>query len=475
MPGRRRYDLVVIGGGTAGLVSSAIAAELGARVLLVERSLLGGDCLVAGCVPSKALIRCARAAASVREVARFGIHGVGEPRVDFPEVMRRLREKRARIAHHDSVRAFEGRGVEVVFGEARFTGRRSVEINGTSVEFVRAILATGSRPRRPAIEGLGEEDYLTNETVFGLEELPERLAVIGGGPLGCELAQAFARLGSTVTLIEKSERVMGPEDADAAELLARSMSADGVRVLTGGEARRVEHEDGRKVLLVGEGSSEQRIVATHVLAGVGREAITEGLDLDRAGIETRRHGVVVNDRLRTSNRRVYAAGDCCLKAKFTHTADASARIAVRNALFFGWNKSSGMIIPRCTYTSPEIASVGDPGDADGTSTVKIELGDVDRAIVDGAEEGWLKVTYRERSGKIVGAVLVGDHAGDMISIVTATMKLEGTLKDLSETIFPYPTVGEVARMAGDEYQLRSLGSVMRGGARVALKIHRMLG
>jgi len=468
------YDLVVIGAGSAGLVSSAIAAELGARTLLIEGSMLGGDCLVAGCVPSKGLLRGAKAAAAARRLSEFGVHFDAEPRIEFREIMGRLREKRARIAHHDSAEEFKRRGVEIVFGRAHFTSRDSVEVGGTRVKFARAIVATGSRPRALPIEGLEEAGYLTNETVFSIDEQPGRLAVIGGGPIGCELGSAFARLDCSVTLIEAGERIMGPEDADAAAVIHETLEREGVRVITGATVERVETEDNVHRLTVKAGGDTTTVEVDKILVGAGRVATTEGLGLDAAGVSVDKSGVVVDDNLKTTNPRVFAAGDCCLKAKFTHTADASARIAVRNALFLGGDRASRMIIPRCTYTTPEVASVGDTKEGDGVGVLRVDLSSVDRAIVDGSEEGWLKVFHDEKSGRIRGAVLVGDHAGDMISIFTALMTRKGTLRDLSKTIFPYPTVGEVARMAGDEFELNRLGPLTRKAARWVLAVRRKL-
>jgi len=473
VPRRDRYDLVVIGGGTAGLVSSAIAAELGARVLLVERSLLGGDCLVAGCVPSKTLIRSARAAAELRQAHRMGIRISGSPEIDFRAIMERVRRVRARIAEDDSVSAFERRGIEVVIGDARFTGSAAITVNDRRISFSRAIIATGSRPRRADIPGLRATDYYTNESIFGLTELPRRLVLIGGGPLGCELAQAFARLGSRVTLVERGDRIMGPEDDEASEVVKRSLEADGVRVLTRSVVERAEGQGEAWTLHVKTPEGNEDIDATHILMGVGREAVVDELGLETAGVARSPKGITVNDRLRTTNPRVYAAGDCCLAAKFTHAADASARIAVRNALFLGRRRASRMIIPRCTYTSPEIASVGETG-GDDFKVLKLPLGDVDRAVIDGTDEGWLKIFYRGRTKRIAGAVLVGDRAGDLISVVTGAMQQRATLEDISNTIFPYPTNAEVVRMAADAQQLEGLGSLTRRAAAAAIGLARWL-
>lgn len=449
-----RYNLVVIGAGTAGLVTAAGAAGLGAKVALVERALMGGDCLNVGCVPSKALIRCARAYAEVRDAAQFGVRVPAGISVDFPAVMERMRKLRAGISPHDSAQRFGELGVDVFLGNASFTGRDTVEVAGKTLRFAKACIATGARAASLPIPGLAEAGYLTNETLFSLTKLPARLAVIGAGPIGCEMAQTFARFGSQVTLLEAGPHILGREDRDAADRVAAALIGDGVdlrcsvniQMVSGNDSEKVVHLDGDETVSVDE-----------VLVGVGRAPNVEGLGLERAGVEfDTRQGVKVNDRLQTTNRNIYAAGDICSAYKFTHTADFAARIVIQNALFFGRAKASALTIPWCTYTDPEIAHVGlyaHDAEKKGITvdTFTVELSDVDRAILDGADDGFLKVHVKRGTDKILGATLVASHAGEMISEITLAMVNGIGLGAFGKTIHPYPTQAEVFRKVGDAY------------------------
>lgn len=453
-----RYHLVVLGAGTAGLVAAAGAAGLGAKVALVERGLMGGDCLNVGCVPSKALLRSARVAAQVRDAGRYGVVVPDGTRVDFPAVMERMRRLRADIAPHDSAERFRGLGVEVFFGEGRFTGPDTIEVSGQTLRFRRAVIATGSRPATPPVPGLNEAGFLTNETVFSLTELPARLAVIGAGPIGCELAQAFARFGSKVSLLGNHARILPKEDPDAAELVARSLARDGVELVLRCEVQRVEARGSDKVLHLKCGDEARQIVADAILVGVGRVPNGDGLNLEAAGVEyDPKKGVTVDDRLRTTNPRVYAAGDVGSKYKFTHAADALARVVVRNALFpFGRAKASALTIPWCTYTDPELAHVGLYEHEAKERGIAVrafvqELRDVDRAVVDGETEGFVRVLAPEGGDRILGATVVSAHAGEMISEVTLAMSAKLGLKAVAEVIHPYPTQAEGVKKVADAF------------------------
>jgi len=355
----KRYNLVVIGAGTAGLVTAAGAAGLGAKVALVERHLMGGDCLNVGCVPSKCMIRSARAYADVRDAGRFGVRVPDGTAVDFPAVMERMRRLRANISSNDSVRRFAELGVDVFLGEGRFSGPDTVEVAGTTLRFARAVLATGARAYEPPVPGLREAGYLTNETVFSLTECPRRLAVFGAGPIGCELAQAFQRLGSQVTIIQRGDRLLPREDADASAVLLAAFRRDGIDVMLNAQVQSVESAADEKLVHVSDSEADRAVACDEILVGAGRQPNVDGLDLETVGVEyDQRHGVVVDERLRTTNSRIYAAGDICLKYKFTHTADAAARIVIANALFWGRGKHTALTVPWCTYTDPEIAHVG---------------------------------------------------------------------------------------------------------------------
>jgi pyruvate/2-oxoglutarate dehydrogenase complex dihydrolipoamide dehydrogenase (E3) component len=580
-----RYNLVVIGAGTAGLVTAAGAAGLGAKVALVERDLMGGDCLNVGCVPSKALIAAARAAASMGRASEFGISNatsesarraattVPSPQpcgerarvrgfdaettvnggessslhssflsdpppeepltltlspqsrgegtgVNFARVMERLRSLRADIASNDSAARFQSLGVDVFLGEGRFTGPDTIEVAGQTLRFKKAVIATGARATHPDTPGLAEAGYLTNETVFNLTELPPRLAVIGGGPIGCELAQAFARLGSQVTLIVRSHQLLAREDEDAARIVQASLERDGVHVLldavveremstlvpapassrvaapvpspfpsppSSGERARVRGPDcdvasiseqpaerrtphpnplpskargegtGTKTIFVRRGGETIEVTADEILVGAGRTPNVEGLNLEAVGVRhDRENGVVVDDRLRTTNPRIFAAGDVCSPFKFTHAADFMARIVIQNALFFGRAKASALTIPWCTYTSPEVAHVGLTESGAKELGIKVRafvqgFQHVDRAILEGSTDGFVKILVKSGTDRIVGATIVAEHAGEMIGEIVLAMQHRIGLGRLASTIHPYPTVAEAIRKCGDAY------------------------
>ncbi len=456
-----RYNLVVIGAGTAGLVTAVGAAGLGARVALVERHLLGGDCLNVGCVPSKGLLRAARAAAEVRDAAEFGTRIEGRARTDFSAAMGRVHRLRADIAPHDSASRLQSLGVDVYLGQARFTAGDTVEVGGQELRFSRACIATGARASAPSIEGIARLDYLTNENVFDLTELPPRLAVIGAGPIGCEMAQAFARLGSQVHLIEAMHGVLPKDDPQAGQIVLAAMERDGVRLMCCGKDLRVERAGDGARLRVDSHGHHYDLTVDRVLVAVGRAPNIEGLNLEAAGVKyDTKKGVKVDDRLRTTHPHIFAAGDICSEFQFTHTADAQARIVIRNALFPflpGKAVASDLIVPWCTYTSPEVAHVGlYPQEAEKrglkTQTLRVDLAEVDRAVLDAAAQGFLKVYLRRGSDRIVGATLVSQHAGETISQITAAMVHGIGLGKLAGVIYPYPTQAECIKKAADAYQ-----------------------
>ncbi len=453
-----RYNLVVIGAGTAGLITSLIASSLGARVALVERHLMGGDCLNVGCVPSKAVIRAARRVREVRGAAEVGL-GVPEGRLpDFGAVMERMRRIRARISHDDSAARYSQEfGIDVYLGHARFTGPDTVHVDGKELRFRKAVIATGARATVPPVAGLAEADPLTNETVFELTARPERLAVIGAGPIGCELTQAFQRLGSHVTLIEMAPQILVREDPDAAAIVQGALARDGVELLLGASLRKVERTGAEKMLHVAVGDREERIAVDEILVGAGRAPNVEGLGLEAVGVESDpRRGVRVDDRLRTTNPRIYAVGDVCMDWKFTHAADAAAKMVVQNALFFGRKKLSALVMPWCTYTDPEVAHVGlTTRDARDQSieidTYPVPIAKANRAVIDGDEEGFVKIHVRKGSDTIVGATIVAAHAGEMISEITLAITHKIGLGAFTSVIRPYPTQAEAIKAAAGLY------------------------
>jgi len=452
-----RYNLVVVGAGTAGLVTAVGAAGLGAKVALVEREFMGGDCLIVGCVPSKALIRAARAWADVRDAGAYGVEVPPGARVNFPAVMERMRRLRARISKTDSAWRYRELGVDVFFGQGRFSGPETIEVAGKTLRFKRAVIATGARAAAPAIPGLKDAGYLTNETVFSLTALPPRLAVIGAGPIGCEMAQAFARFGSRVSLLHSHSHILSREDEDAAERVQQALIRDGVHIELGCTIERVEVRKGEKVIHLGCNGQGRSVTADEILVGVGRAPNVEGLDLEGVGVDyDNGSGVKVNDRLQTTNPRIFAAGDICSEYKFTHNSDFQARIVIQNALFCGRAKASALTVPWCTYTDPEIAHVGlyeRDARAKGISvkTFVQELDDVDRAILDGEDDGFVKIHVLEGTDKILGATVVARHAGEMLPELSLALVHGLGLGKIATTIHAYPTQAEAIRRAGDAY------------------------
>jgi pyruvate/2-oxoglutarate dehydrogenase complex dihydrolipoamide dehydrogenase (E3) component len=469
---------------------------VGARVALIERALMGGDCLNVGCVPSKALLKAAKIAHTVRAAGKFGVRVGGAVEVDFAAVMQRLRARRAHIARNDSAARYtKDLGVNVFIGDARFTSKYTVEVNGKTLRFIKAVIATGARAAVPPIPGIrdGQVPYLTNATVFNLTRLPPRVVVIGAGPIGLELAQAFARFGSQVTVLTRADRVLEKEDADAALVVQRALEADGVRfemrvrfdraellrAAKEGDPTAIEGPAGLPLtrLHFAVGDREQRLECEALLVAVGRAANVEGLGLEAAGVEYSVRGVKVNDALQTSQKHIYAVGDAATKYQFTHMADFTARAVIRNALFFGKEKVSRMIVPWCTYTDPEVAHVGlYPADMQERgirfTTFQKEFADNDRAVVEDATEGFVRVHVREGSDQILGATIVGPGAGDMINELTLAMHTKTGLGSLATVIHPYPTFAEAIRQCGDLYNRTRLTPTVKGLFRALMSFQR---
>jgi pyruvate/2-oxoglutarate dehydrogenase complex dihydrolipoamide dehydrogenase (E3) component len=464
------YNLVVIGAGTAGLVTAAGAALLGAKVALVEKHLMGGDCTNVGCVPSKTMIRSARVVADIKYAEKFGVGTSHYIDIDFPAVMERLRRIRAAISPHDSAKRFQQEfGVDVFFGYAYFSGRDSVEVANKTLRFKKAVIATGSSPKRLSIPGLEEVQYLTNENVFSLTRQPNRLAVIGGGYIGCELAQTFRRLGSEVILLQKGSHLLGREDADAAAIIQKTFVREDIQLILGANIHHVERQDVNKVIYYEANGKQNQLHVDEILVGVGRSPNVENLNLESVGVKyDKQKGVIVNDYLQTTNRRIYAVGDVCMEWKFTHAADAAARIVVQNALFsvlgLGRKKLSSLTMPWCTYTDPEVAHVGmypEQGQGIEIDTYYIPLNEVDRAIIDGEAEGFVKVHVKKGTDKILGATIVARHAGEIINEITLAMTNNLGMKAIAKTIHPYPTQAEAIRKAADAYNRTRLTPLVK--------------
>lgn len=461
------YHLVVIGAGTAGLVTAAGAAGLGARVALVERHLLGGDCLNVGCVPSKAIIHSSLISSTMLNAELFGIKMPTEIEIDFSSVMQRMRQLRTKVSKHDSAMRLRDHGVDVFFGQGKFADKKSIEVDGKLLKFKKAVIATGARAVIPPIEGLKEAGFLTNETVFSLTQRPPRLALFGAGPLGCELAQAFSRLGCKVTIIQRSSHMLRQEDPDAAEILYNAFLCEGIEVKVNTTVNRVSLNGREKILHTISNNHESTITVDEILIGAGRVPNVEGMNLESANVRFgKRDGVTVDDFLRTTNPNIFAAGDACLKHKFTHTADATARIVIQNALFAGRKKLSNLIIPWCTYTDPAIAHVGmyekDAAEAGiAVQTLIRSFSEVDRAITDSQEQGMLKIHLKKGTDKIIGATLVSKSAGDMISEITLAMANKIGLKKIANVIHPYPTRAETIRQIAADYNRSRLTPLLK--------------
>jgi len=452
-----RYNLVVIGAGTAGLVCAVGAAGMGAKVALIEKSLMGGDCLNYGCVPSKGMISAAKAFAHVERSDKFGVRLNGEPTLDFSSAMERMRKLRAKISHHDSAQRFTDLGVDVFLGQGSFADSNTIDVAGTKLNFQKAVIATGARAAQIPIPGIDQVNYLTNENIFSLTELPPRMGVIGGGPIGAELAQTFARFGSEVTLLEKADHILSREDASAAEILQNSLIRDGVQLRLSSTVKELKQTGTEKTIIYEINGETREESFDEVLLSIGRQPNIEGMNLEKVGVDYHeRNGVTVNDYLQTTNKKIYAAGDICFPYKFTHTADFLARIVIRNSLFLGRTKASSLVIPWCTYTEPEIAHVGLSEQEAHEQRIQIDtyqqdLSGVDRAILDGETEGFVKIHVKRGKDKILGATIVAAHAGDLISEITLAMNHGIGLGGIGSTIHPYPTQSEAIRKLGDQY------------------------
>ncbi|KJH70035.1 dihydrolipoyl dehydrogenase family protein [Aliterella atlantica] len=449
------YDLVVIGGGSGGLVVAGVAAALKAKVALIEKHRLGGDCLWYGCVPSKSLIYASRLAYEVKNAGKLGIY-CNDTQIDFAQAIAHVQNVIANIEPHDSPERFEGLGCEVIFGDGEFTDKQTFKVNGRSLKARAFVISTGSRPAIPPISGLEAAGYITNEEVFSITQRPETLAIIGGGPIGCELGQAFSRLGSQVTIVAGSDRILPKEDSEAAQVVAQQFTSEGIQVLTKTQVERVEVIGGKKVLW----AKEQKIAEVdQILIAAGRQPNVESLNLQAAGVKVQpksesgygnskgKKGIRVNAKLQTTNPRIYACGDVIGGYQFTHVASYEANIVLKNALFLPVIKADYKVIPWATFTDPELARVGlteqEAKERYGKDMqiIKQEYADVDRAQAEAATAGFAKIITR-RNGQILGAHLVGAAAGELIHEIVLAMSHNLKISALGG-IHIYPTLAEV--------------------------------
>jgi pyruvate/2-oxoglutarate dehydrogenase complex dihydrolipoamide dehydrogenase (E3) component len=456
---RGTYDLAVVGAGPAGLAAAGFAARRGFSVALIERDRIGGNSLNAGSVPSKAIIRTARVDDTMRDAEEFGARVADEPPFELAQVMARMRRIRTRISEYHSVYELAALGVDVFFGSARFAGADALLVGDTRVHFRKALVATGARPKASDIPGLSQIGYLTSDTIFEMAALPQRLAVIGGGPLGCELAQALCRLGSHVTIVQNDPKFLPREERDAAEILSRSMARDGVIIRLNTTVVAGRREGGVKILKTVNADVESEIQTDEILLSIGRVPNVEGLGLEAAGIAfDTDQGIKVDDFLRTTNPNVYSAGDACLALKFTNAAQSSARVAVQNALLQAQHRQgSSTNIPWCTYCDPEIAHIGlhvweARRQSIPVKSFTVMMHDVDRAITDGQDTGFVKIHVAEGTDQILGATIVASRASELINEMAVIMSAGIGMTALADIAHTYPAQSEAIMLAAQAYR-----------------------
>ncbi len=457
------YDLVVIGGGAAGLTASGIAASLGAKTMMIERHRLGGDCTWTGCVPSKTIIKAAHVAHAMRDAGQVGLTNT-PPEIPFDKVIEHVHAVRDEVYHDaDRPEIYEDLGVEVVFGEACFTGPHRVliqhENRQTSVTSRMFVIATGGRAAVPPIPGLDSVEAWTNEHLFEIDEQPASLAIIGGGPIGIEMAQSFTRLGTEVTVIDMADRILGRDDAEHAAMLREALEGEGVRFLLGASVERVSEDEGQKAVHAKVGEAVQEVKVDALLVATGRRPNVEDLGLESAGVVVTKRGIKVNDRCRTSQRHIYAAGDCTGEYQLTHMSEHMAKVAATNAILRVPSAIDRKHVPWATFADPEIAHVGATEEELKERGVKYEVyrfpySKVDRAITESATTGQIKVFATTWRGTILGASVLGDRAGELISLYGMAMKNGVSLRAIADTIFPYPTYALGARRAADQWYAR---------------------
>ena len=466
------YNVVVIGAGTAGLVTAAGTAGLGGRVALIERHKMGGDCLNFGCVPSKALISSARLVQRIRDAEQWGLEKQ-EPRFAFERVFERMRGLRAKIAPNDSQERFESLGVDVFRAEAKFLSPYRVAVGDRVLQAKNFVIATGSRATIPNIPGIEATKFFTNETIFDeLRVKPGKMIILGGGPIGCELAQTFGRLGVSVTIVQRGDQILPREDRDAADFVAARLAGEGVQIIKGSDALSAAitaKNDVTVELVTRSNSARPTLVADALLLATGRTPNFRSLDLKAAGVEVDEKQIRVNDFLQTSRAHIYAVGDVIGPFLFTHMADAQARVVVRNILMpfqFLRQEIDYSVVPRCTYVDPEVATVGLNESAAKKRNIDYDLlvlkmEELDRAVVESEEGGFAKVLVAKGTDKILGATLVCDHAGDLLHELVLAMRHGIGLGGIASTIHAYPTFAELARKLGDKYNKKRLTPTAR--------------
>lgn len=452
----KKYQLIVIGAGSGGLVAAAGAAGLGARVALIEKHKMGGDCLNTGCVPSKAIIRTAKLAHDAKTAQRFGLEAMS-PQVNIQSVLSSVRDAIQKLEHHDSVERFNGLGVDVHFGEYKFISPTELSNGQETLSAKRFVIATGSAPFVPPIKGLSDIPFLNSDNVWNITELPKRLVVLGGGPIGSELSQVFARLGSHVTIVEKASHILIREDPEVSQLIQNKFQNEGIQVLTNHQAEEVKQSTQGYELLLSNQDGTKAIPFDQILVAVGRAPNVENLGLEIAGVDYTKRGIKADAKLRTTNKNIYACGDVVGPYLFTHTADFQARLILRNALFPGSSKLNYRFVPWCTFTEPEVARAGLNETEAKKQNVNYdcftyEFKDLDRAVCDREDEGFIKILTKKGKDKLIGVTIVGPHGGDLLHELALAMHQNIGLKKVSQMIHVFPTLAEISKRIADTYQ-----------------------
>lgn len=455
------YDLVVIGGGSAGLVAAVGAAKLGAKVCLIEKDRLGGDCLWYGCVPSKALIRSARLAWDIKNSKRFGFE-INVPQIDLSKVMAYVEDVQQIVGLHDHPKRFEALGIHVLFGNPCFISRHQVQVNQEWIHGKKILISTGSKAKIPNIPGLEESGFLDNVSIFGLKKLPEHLVIIGSGPVGIEMAQAFHRLGSKVTVIVRNNRILSKEDEEIAYLAQSLLEKEGIVFLTKAQVKEISRIGGQKRILLWTKEELVEISCDQILVAVGRQPNIDGLNLEAAGVAYSSERIVVDQYLRTSAPNIFAAGDVAGNYQFTHVAEYEAKLVLRNALFPFSSKRKYQGVPWVTFIDPELAHVGKTEEelqvaGERFDVFRVPFKDVDRAQTEGYPDGMVKILV-DQNAKILGAHVLGIHAGEIIHECVLAMNANIPITKISSTIHAYPTISQAVRKVCDQYYSKKLFS-----------------
>jgi pyruvate/2-oxoglutarate dehydrogenase complex dihydrolipoamide dehydrogenase (E3) component len=476
-PSMHTWDLLILGGGTAGIVAAKTAVGLGSEVLLVEREQTGGDCLWTGCVPSKALLAAANSVASARDAAKFGIH-TAEISIDFPAVMRNVHSAIKQVQPIDSPETLEEFGIHILHGDGQFIDGRTLRVDQQEIRFRAAIIAVGAQPAVPPIPGLPGSPFLTSENLWQIQELPNKLVILGAGSIGCELGQAFARLGSKVTMVDMGARILAREDQFAAQVVADSFKKDAIEILTGATVSLASIGlDGKGFLRLNQaGGDTDQVDFDRLLVASGRTPRTSELGLNLAGVELTKNGFLKVDRsLRTTNKRIWAAGDVTGHPQFTHVAGVHGSVAASNAVLGLRRKAEVATIPRVTFTDPEVAAVGVSTDSSGNDhydVVRLMHDEVDRAITERDTDGFTKLTIH-KNGRIIGATVVGPRAGETLGELTLAVRLGLRTRDVASTIHPYPTFSDAPwKISVVDVQQRLQAPLIRGVIKLLLRITR---